>query len=59
MPNQYAYSGLNALATYADIGNNGNSLERSEAFDGLIDEVRIYNIAIDINEIAKFAGSRQ
>jgi hypothetical protein len=53
------YSGLNALATYADIGNNGNSSTRTEAFDGLIDEVRIYDKALTADEIAGFASSQQ
>jgi hypothetical protein len=53
------YSGLGTLAAYADIGNNGNSSGRNEAFDGLIDEVHVYNIVLGAEEIAKFSGSRQ
>ena len=45
------YSGLSSLSTYADIGNNGNSSSRTEAFNGLIDEVRVYDRPLDTNEI--------
>jgi hypothetical protein len=53
------YSGLSSLASYADIGNDGADLGRFEAFNGLIDEVRIYDVAIGAEEIVKLAGSRQ
>jgi hypothetical protein len=46
------YSGLTRLSTLADIGNNGNPEERNEGFNGLIDEVRIYDRALTANEIA-------
>jgi len=45
------YTGLSTLTTYADIGNNGNSSDRSESFNGLIDEVRFYNRALNASEI--------
>ena len=35
------YTGLSALQTYADIGNDGNPSERTESWNGVIDEVRI------------------
>ena len=47
------YTGLSAMNTYADIGNNGNRSTRIEAFDGIIDEVRIYNHYLNANEIAE------
>jgi hypothetical protein len=50
-----SYSGLNYLSTYADIGNNGNSSTRNEAFDGLVDEVKIYNRMISAGEISNLA----
>ncbi len=46
------YTGLNTLNAFADIGNNGNISARSEAFAGLIDDVRIYNRALAANEVA-------
>jgi hypothetical protein len=49
------YSGLSGLQTYADIGNNGNSSGRTEGFDGLIDEVRLYNKPLSANEINDLA----
>jgi hypothetical protein len=45
------YTGLSTLETYADIGNNGYSAGRNEAFGGNIDEVRIYNRALSADEI--------
>ncbi|MCF7954434.1 MAG: LamG domain-containing protein [Phycisphaerae bacterium] len=49
------YSGLNNLNTFADIGNNGSPGERNEAFEGLIDEARIYNRKLTAEEIADLA----
>ncbi len=47
-----SYTGLNALEAYADIGNNGNRAERTnEAFDGLIDDVSVYNRALTAAEV--------
>ncbi len=46
-----SYTGLSALGSVADIGNDGNTAYRDEAFIGLIDEVRIYNRALDVNDI--------
>ncbi len=45
------YAGLSTLETYADIGNNGNSSDRTEAFNGIIDEVRAYNRALTADEV--------
>ncbi len=45
------FTGLSILETYADIGNNGYSSDRTEAFGGIIDEVRIYNRALNTAEI--------
>jgi len=45
------YTGLATLSTYADIANTGNRSDRSEAFDGIIDDVRIYNRALAASEI--------
>ncbi len=39
---QAPYSGLSALEPFADIGNNGLAGSKTEAFDGVIDDVRIY-----------------
>jgi hypothetical protein len=41
-----SYSGLTELNTFADIGNNGNISSRDEAFNGVIDEVRVYDRAL-------------
>ena len=49
------YSGLSSLQTYADIGNNGDSSGRTEGFDGLIDEVRLYDKPLTTDEIADLA----
>ena len=46
------YTGLTELEEYADIGNNGNRLTRIESFDGIIDEVRIYNRPLSTDEIS-------
>ncbi len=45
------YTGLSVLGSYADIGNNGNSSERNEGFNGLVDEVHIYNRALSATEV--------
>ncbi|NIP53351.1 MAG: hypothetical protein GWN67_23055, partial [Phycisphaerae bacterium] len=50
------YSDLSTLETYADIGNNGNRSDRTEAFNGIIDEVRIYNRALNAAEILEIYG---
>ncbi len=47
------YSGLNGLADYADIGNNG--MTRDKAFNGKIDDLQIYDRALNPNEIGSLA----
>ena len=37
------YSGLSTIYSFADIGNDGYTGERTEAFDGILDEVRVSN----------------
>ena len=53
-----SYTGLDTLNTVADIGNDGRNDEtnRTEAFNGLLDDVRIYDVALPPAEIAKLAG---
>jgi len=53
-----SYTGLDALNTVADIGNDGRNDEtnRTEAFNGLLDDFRIYDVALPAAEIAKLAG---
>ena len=46
-----SYTGLTTLNTIADIGNTGNTSARTESFNGLIDEVRVYNRALSADEI--------
>jgi hypothetical protein len=46
------FSGISTNPPYAYIGNNS---QLSEAFYGLIDEVRLYNRALSVNEIANHA----
>jgi hypothetical protein len=41
------YTGLSTLQTYADIGNDGDALGRTESWNGVIDEVRVSKIARD------------
>ena len=41
-----SYSGLASLNTFADIGNNGAINERTEAFYGRVDDVRVFNYAL-------------
>ena len=49
------YTGLTLLSNLADIGNTGNATSRTEGFQGLIDEVRIYNRALMATEISNLA----
>ena len=51
------YTGLDTLNTVADIGNDGNTDGRTEAFNGLLDDVRIYNVALTGAEISYLAGA--
>ncbi len=45
------YTGLSVIGPGADIGNDGNPVYRDESFYGIIDEVRIYNRVLDVNDI--------
>ncbi len=46
-----SYTGLSTLSDLADIGNTGNTSYREEVFNGIIDEVRIYNRALTVDEV--------
>jgi len=48
------YTGLTALNDFADIGEDGNPGE-DEAFDGSIDEVRLYNRALSAAEVKELS----
>ena len=50
------YTGLDTLNPVADIGNDGNAAGRDEAFNGLLDDVRIYDRALSADEVAELAG---
>ena len=52
------YTAFTSLNTAADIGNDGhlNSPQRSEAFNGLLDDVRAYNYTLSGPEIAFLAS---
>jgi len=45
------YTGLSTMGTVADIGNDGNPEYRDESFCGIIDDVRIYDRGLDVNDI--------
>ncbi len=45
------YNNLEGLSDIADIGNNGRPNSRNQSFNGLIDDVRIYNYALSKNGI--------
>ena len=45
------YTGLENLGATANIGNNGRIDSRDQSFNGLIDDVHIYNYALAKNEI--------
>jgi len=49
------YTGLTELNTFADIGNDGNASFRDQAFNGIIDEVRVYNRALIADEVSNLA----
>jgi hypothetical protein len=51
-----SYTGLDALNTVADIGNDGNTDGRTEAFNGLLDDVRIYDRALSADEMSQLAS---
>jgi len=46
------YTGLGAIHPFAWIGNDGNPVsEGTEAFGGMLDEVRVYNVALNADQI--------
>jgi hypothetical protein len=49
-----SYNNLEGLGSFADIGNNGRLDSRNQSFNGLIDDVRIYDYALSKNEIKAF-----
>ncbi|HUV40356.1 MAG TPA: LamG domain-containing protein, partial [Sedimentisphaerales bacterium] len=50
--NSSTYTGLSTIGTLADIGNNGGrGTTPDEGFAGIIDEVRIYDEALDGGEV--------
>jgi hypothetical protein len=51
-----SYTGLDTLNAVADIGNDGNANGRDEAFNGLLDDVRIYDRALSPDEVSELAG---
>ena len=53
------YTGLNTLNTFADIGNNGSPDWRNEPFEGMIDEVWIYNRQLTTEEIIDLAFGKE
>ena len=50
------YTGLSSLGSIADIGNDGNASYRTEAFQGLLDQVRVYDKALSQSEVQDLAG---
>lgn len=46
-----SYTGLTILHKFMDIGNDGNPSQGTEAFAGLLDEVRLYDHALTADEI--------
>ena len=46
------YSGLTQMGEFADIGNDANPNSRNYAFDGMIDDVRMYNYALTESEVS-------
>jgi hypothetical protein len=50
------FTGFTALNTFVDIGNTGNSASRGEGFSGEIDDVRMFNRALDPTEVKLLAS---
>jgi len=46
-----SYAGFSEIGGIMDVGNNGNLGSRSEAFRGIIDDVRFFNYAIGADEV--------
>lgn len=51
------YDGLTAMNTFADVGNDGNN--RLNAFNGIIDNVKIYNLALTADAISDLFFSEE
>jgi hypothetical protein len=51
------YTGLTSLNSFADIGNHGNSANRNEGLNGVIDEVAIWNRVLSQTEIINLYNS--
>ncbi|MFQ6028608.1 MAG: LamG-like jellyroll fold domain-containing protein, partial [Dehalococcoidia bacterium] len=49
------YSGLDSLHSFAHVGNDGDTGTR--AFDGLIDDARVYNRALSAQEISALSAN--
>ena len=53
-----SYTGLTALHNFMDIGNDGNPVsQNTEAFAGLLDEVRLYDHALSADEVGTAMNS--
>jgi len=53
-----SYTDLESLNSIADIGNNGRPDRRDQSFNGLIDDVHIYNYALSHDEIVALYQGR-
>ncbi|MBR9677354.1 PGF-pre-PGF domain-containing protein [Candidatus Woesearchaeota archaeon] len=51
------YTGLTSINSFADVANNGNTGTRDEAWNGLIDDFRIYNRVLSQAEIQTLEGA--
>ena len=49
------YTGMTALAPFADVGNDGLATSRTAGFNGLIDDVRLYNRSLTAAEVMLLA----
>jgi hypothetical protein len=50
------YAGLNQLSDVADIGNENSPGSRNYGFDGLLDDVQMFNYALNADEILSLAS---
>jgi hypothetical protein len=48
-----SYAGMTTLGDFMDIGNDGSLSQRTEAFDGLLDEVKFFDRALEPAEIRR------
>ncbi|MHA2332664.1 MAG: DUF2341 domain-containing protein, partial [Candidatus Hodarchaeales archaeon] len=46
------YTGLTAIHSFVDIGNNGDSSDREEAWNGILDEIRVSSVDRTVDWIA-------